>query len=206
MNAVNYPVFANEIDEAVKELNRVTCQTRHVQKNLLRHNLSCDDFQLYMKNVQATFAWWCGNTYVGRHKDESLSSAFQRFFDALYDFLLFCKDSDVSDLQALADKALYCGTLYRYLGYEYHEGSESEYNDWVEPEYSDIYVSWSKLPEIPYIEKKLESHITYLTCTVTAVHYGIDLSGFGVGRPNEAEVVFPTLESAGVQIERRIKQ
>lgn len=205
MNAVIYPVFANEIDEVVKELNRVICQTRHVQKNLPRHNLSYDDFELYMKNIQATFSWWCGNTYVGRHKDNSLSSAFQRFFEAIYDFLLFCKDSDISDLQALADKALYCGTLYRYLGYEYHEGFKSEHDDWVEPEYNNIYVSWSKLPVVPYIESKLESHITHLTCTATSAHYGIDLFGFGVGRPNEAEVVFPTLESAGIQIVRWVK-
>lgn len=205
MNAVNYPVFADEIDEAVKELNRVTCQTRHVQKNLPRHNLSYDDFELYMKNVRATFAWWCGNTYVGRHKDESLSSAFQRFFEAIYEFLLFCENSWDSNLQALAAKTLYCGTLYRYLGYLICEGCESEHDNWVEPEYSNIYVSWSKLPVVPYIESKLESHITHLTCTATAAHYGIDLSGFGVGRPNEAEVVFPTLKSAGIQIERRVK-
>ena len=105
----------------------------------------------------------------------------------------------------MADKALYCGTLYRYLGYEYHEGCESEHDDWVEPEYSDFYVSWSKLPEISYIEGKLESHVTHLTCNATPVHYGIDLSAFNAGRPNEAEVVFPTLESSKIQVKRLVR-
>ncbi len=194
MNKVNYPVFDDQIDERVREINRVTNQIHNVEKQIRNNNLSIDDYNCCFGNVCETLLNWTGHTYVGRNKDKILEKAFQSFFENLYEFLVYCKGNDsIELLQEFAKKALYNGTLYRYLGYDYPVENK---NEKVIPQYNNIYVSWSKNPDCSYLKTKLYGTRTELTCNVKEPFYGIDLEAFDVSQGDEAEVVFPTIEKA----------
>lgn len=203
MNRAEFPSWDNDA-KAINEINRVTAQIKTVQKKLPTNDIMYydDDFKFFSENVSQALNYWTSYTYVGRKKDKSIQKAFQVFFEALYDFLLFCQREDNSfchPLKDRADKALYRGTLYRYLGH----GSCNEKNieERIEPEYNDIYVSWSKKPNNHYIQSKLYGTMTFLTCEIPEPYYGIDLEAFGVVRGDEAEVVFPTLQETLTSIE-----
>ena len=100
-------------------------------------------------------------------------------------------------LKSFSDEVLYRGSLYRYLG----KGSAEENADKrIEPQYDNIYVSWSKQPKNYYIESKLYGTMTLLTCKIDEPYYGIDLEAFGVVRGEEAEVVFPTIKETITEI------
>lgn len=196
MNKAIFPMWDNEADKALNEINRVTAQIKTVQKKLPTNDIMCgdDDFNIFIENVCLTLNYWTGHTYVGHKKGKSIQKAFQVFFEALYDFLLFCQREDKSFLQPLkdlADDALYQGTIYRYLG---HCSDDNDAERKVEPEYNCIYVSWSKKPNNHYIQGKLYGTKTLLTCVVSEPFYGIDLEAFGVVKGDEAEVVFPTVK------------
>ena len=77
---------------------------------------------------------------------------------------------------------------------------EENANKRVEPQYNNIYVSWSKQPQNHYIENKLYGTMTLLTCKVDEPYYGIDLEAFGVVRGQEAEVVFPTIKETITEV------
>lgn len=183
-------------DKALNEINRVTAQIKSVQKKLPTNDIMYgdDDFKIFIDNVCQTLNYRTGHTYVSRKKDKSIQKAFQAFFETLYDFLLFCKREDKSfpySLKDLADNALYCRTIYRCLR---HCSVDKDTESKVEPEYNNIYVSWSKKPNNSYIQSKLYGTITRMTCAISEPYYGIDLGAFGVGKGDEAEVVFPTVE------------
>lgn len=196
MNKASFPMWDNEADKALNEINRVTAQINSVQKKLPTNDIMYgdDDFKIFYHNVFQTLNYWTGHTYVGNKKGKSIQKAFQAFFEALYDFLLFCQREDKSflhPLKDLADDALYWGTVYRYLG---HCSDDNDTESKVEPEYNDIYVSWSKKPNNHYIQSKLYGTKTLMTCVIAEPYYGIDLEAFGVVRGDEAEVVFPTVK------------
>lgn len=203
MNKVAFPQWANETEKAVNEIYRVTSQIRSVKKKLSMNGIMCGDenFDIFFNNVCQTLNFWTGDTYVGCKKSKSIQKAFQAFFVALYDFLLFCQREDKSFLRPLkdfADDALYRGTIYRYLG---HGSNGADADRKVEPEYNDIYVSWSKMPNNNYFQSKLHGTITLLTGVIAEPYYGIDLEAFEAARGNEAEVVFPTLAETISSIE-----
>ncbi len=203
MKRVSFPLLADETERVVNAVNCVTDQIKDVQKMLPANDIMCDDkeFQLFFYNVRNTLNFWTGNTYVGHKKDESIQNAFQAFFTALYNFLLFCRQDKhcfSHPLKAFADKALYQGTIYRYLG---HCSGKEKNHVRVEPEFNNIYVSWSKKPNNNYILSKLYGTKTLLTCNIEEPFYGIDLEVFEVVRGAEAEVVFPTLEKTLTSIE-----
>ncbi len=203
MNKVDFPLWDDEVDKALKEIYRVTAQIKSVQKKLPTKDIlySDDDFKIFFDNVCQTLNYWTGHTYVGHKKGKSMQKAFQVFFEALYDFLIFCQREDKSflhPLKVLADDALYRGTIYRYLG---HCSDDNDMESKVEPEYNGIYVSWSKKPNNPYIRSKLYGIKTLLTCVIDEPYYGIDLELFGVVKGDEAEVVFPTLQERIISIE-----
>ena len=196
MNKANFPTWDNETDKALNEINRVTAQIKSIQNKLPTNDImyNDDDFKIFIENVCQTLNYWTGHTYVGRKKGKSIQKAFQVFFEALYDFLLFCQRVDKSflhPLKDLADDTLYRGTIYRYLG---HCSDDNDTESKVEPEYNGIYVSWSKKPNNHYIQGKLCGTKTLLTCTIVEPYYGIDLEAFVVVKGNEAEVVFPTVK------------
>lgn len=196
MNKVNFPLWDDETDKVLTEINRVTAQIKNVQKKLPTNDIlyGDSDYNIFSNNVRETLNYWTGRTYVGQKKEKSIQKAFQRFFEALYDFLLFCQKEDNSflhRLKGLADDALYRGTIYRYLG---HCSGDKDTERKVEPEYNSIYVSWSKNQNNHYIQSKLYGTKTLLTCVISEPFYGIDLDAFGVVKGDEAEVVFPTVK------------
>lgn len=202
MNKTNISAICpDDIDGAVKELNRVTSQIRYVQKQLSKTMVSDNVLHVFCDNVAAVLGWWCGNTYLGQRKDCKLSMAFQRFFLTFYDFLIYCKNSSDEGLNDFARRGLYQGTVYRYLGYD--AGNRVKYTEYVNPDYNEVYVSWSKnLNFTPYMKEKLQKYVTKLECNISCDYYGIDLEGLDVSRPNEREVVFPTIESTVVSVKQ----
>lgn len=196
MNKVCFPLWNNETEKAINEINRVTAQIKNVQKKLPTNDIiyGNDNFKIFFDNVCQTLSFWTGRTYVGCKKSKSIQKAFQAFFEALHDFLLFCQREDKSflhPLKDLADDAFYQGTIYRYLG---HCSDDNDTKSKVEPEYNDIYVSWSKKSNNHYIQSKLYGTRTLLICDIIAPYYGIDLEAFGIVKGDEAEVVFPTVK------------
>lgn len=191
MNKVCFPLWENEVDKITTEIYRVTAQFKHVGKKLEKHDISHKEFELFFDNICQTLNFWTGCTHVGQKKQKALQKAFQAFFEALYAFLLNCRYLDNSMLQDFVNKSLYHGVLYRYLG---HGSVDDNIDSKIEPEYSNIYVSWSKKPQNDYIEHKLYGVMTLLTCNIMGTYYGIDLEAFGVVRGDEAEVIFPTIE------------
>ena len=62
--------------------------------------------------------------------------------------------------------------------------------------YDNIYVSWSKKPNIPKsIKDKLYGTITKITCEISGKYFAIDLMAF-FNKPinDEDEIVFPTVK------------
>lgn len=100
-------------------------------------------------------------------------------------------------LKSFSDEVLYRGSLYRHLGKGSVEGNTDKR---IEPQYDNIYVSWSKQPKNYYIESKLYGTMTLLTCKIDEPYYGIDLEAFGVVRGEEAEGVFPTIKETITEI------
>lgn len=149
------------------------------------------------QNIQNLLLKWVGSTYIGFKKPVKFKNAFQQFFISLYDLLIVMKNSDNKNLNNFANRALYQGTVYRYIGYTRH----TKINKGIVPEYNDIYVSWSKNSKNSYIESKLNGTITHMTCNIFGDVYGIDLSAFGVRLNDESEVVFPTVERYIINID-----
>ena len=191
MKKAEFPEWSNETEKIATEIYRVTSQIKSTSKKLKHRDISEESFRLFEENVYGTLDQWTGSTYVGVRKDKSVKKAFQAFFEELYRFLMDCRESDIDVLRGFAKKALYRGTLYRYLG---HGSSTEDCDRKVDPEYDGVYVSWSKKTENSYFRSKLYGTITLITCEVTEPYYGIDLAPFKVGNRNEAEVVFPTIQ------------
>lgn len=146
-------------------------------------------------DVHTICDFWTGHTYVGDNKKDVVKEAFQKFFEALMTLLLdMCQDED-NDVRKSAERLLYRGIVYRYLGH----GSPS--SDIINPIYDGIYVSWSKTKTNTYIESKLYGTMTRLTCEIKSPLYGIDLEALGCSLNQEREVVFPTLKDCVVDVE-----
>ncbi len=184
-------MWSDEVEKISSAVYQVSSQIKSAGKKLCNKDLCEIDYQMLADNILRTLNYWTGKTYVGIEKDKTVRKAFQSFFTQLYSFLMICRDSNIKELQKFAKRALYQGVLYRYLG---HGDVSEDCDSRVEPQYNDIYVSWSKNSENSYIESKLYGVITLIECEVSGNYYGIDLGAFGVVRGNEAEVVFPTIK------------
>lgn len=199
MNQVVFPNWSDDVDSVVVELIRVCNQIDSTVRAIKRKSVMLEQLSELELNIRTTLSWWTGNTYIGVEKDIKLKKAFQRFYISFYDFLLVCRDSDIDILRCFADKVLYQGTVYRYLGYS----SNSRLSK-AEPknvEFDGIFVSWSKNASISYIESKLCGTLTRITCNISGDKYGIDLTAFGLSRGDESEVVFPTLKEYVTNVE-----
>lgn len=191
MNRVSFPLWDNEDDKCVNEINRVTNQMKSVGRKLKRNDIAPDEFEVFFDNVCQTLLFWTGRTYIGCKKSKICQNAFQSFFETLYIFIMICRELKSSSFREFAESVLYRGTLYRYLG---HGLVNACINEKVKPQYNNTYVSWSKNPKNHYVESKLYGTMTIVICEVNEPYYGIDLNAFGVVRGEEAEVVFPTIK------------
>lgn len=163
MNKVVFPFWNDEVNKAITEIYRVKNQMQNVGVRLKTNDISNEDFSVFLDNVYETLKYWTGHTYIGQKKDKALQKAYQTFFEALYESLFICRELGNPMLKSFSDEVLYRGSLYRYLG----KGSAEENTDKrIEPQYDNIYVSWSKQPKNYYIESKLYGTMTLLTCKI----------------------------------------
>ena len=195
-----------EIEKTIKGINDVSNQIRGVIKHPERIvGFKDNKIQLLLENIREVLLYWTGNTYIGSPKAEKLKKVFNDFFCELYNFIWFViKDTHFTeDFQiALHDKALFQGTVYRYLGYSSDEYQKHKDNiQLVEPVYDNVYVSWNKESGNNYLSGKLYGPITQIECNISGDYYGIDLAFFGVCRGEEQEVVFPTIKDTLTKIE-----
>ncbi|MGL5259566.1 MAG: hypothetical protein ACRC7V_05600 [Lachnospiraceae bacterium] len=111
----------------------------------------------------------------------------------------------------MAEFMVFRGTVYRYLGIADSRNYRKKIK--VEPEYNEIFVSWSKTEQNSYIESKLYGPRTWMQEKIEESDFGIDIHGFElwcekwldrvyfITRGNEKEIVFPTYERCIVQKE-----
>lgn len=198
MKRIEYPAWDDDVGLIIDIINEVTSQISRVITLIEKqdkYSLEIDDL---LTNLVETLNYWTGHTFVGCEKNEGLKQAFQLFFEELLRFLILCQGGKDSYLRDFANGALFQGTVYRYLGCGFYDGSTRPA---VIPKYDGIFVSWSKVPQNTYLENKLYGTITKLTCLIDKEYYGIDLEPFGVVRGDESEVVFPTIEQTIKHIE-----
>lgn len=184
-------------------------------KERLTHDFIQDDLLTIIGGMDSVLLSWTGDTYVGRKKSAEMEMLYQSFFVTIYKFLMFCKEnaSQLSDLEKdLAEKILYQGIVFRYLGKS--DVRNYKRKEIVMPEYNNIYVSWSKTEKNPYIESKLRGPITWLKAEIHKSYYGIDIHGFElwcqewlggssfITRGEEKEVVFPTIEDCMIEVKQ----
>lgn len=186
------------------KLVKISEQMLSVEEMFDAHRLPSEcNIKTLFDNISDALHKWTGSTYVGVKKDKKLENAYKTFFDAFYKLLTCFVQAD-EKYRKIADRILFNGTLYRYLG---HSSGDNEYCSPVEPEYNGIWVSWSKddVRDIPYFNTKLYGVKTFLVCE-TGKLKGIDLSGWdalfdtNIVRPSESEVVYPTIKESMVDV------
>lgn len=202
MEQYDYPMWADQYKESADITHRISCQIRTATKRITKDNVTYDQAKILFTNIINAIKYWTGSTYVGSKKQPELEKAFQAFFKALYDFVLAFKEIDKPAFQESADMILYRGTVFRYLGHHSYDNNEGK----IEPVFNDIYVSWSKEADNPYIESKLHGTMTWMSAEIQEPYYGIDLEGLEeaiyrlvdidcrLTRGNEREVVFQTIK------------
>lgn len=188
-----------------KKIKRIALQIDEFLDDMKRkhHRLTDNDLKTLFENIIQVLSKWTGGTWVGCRKDEELSASFQMFYDKLYVFIVMFRYQCKLGAK-LAEKVLYQGKLYRYLG---HSSGSADYNSRVKPEYNDIWVSWSKkdVRDNGYFGSKLYGTKTVLICNVTE-KMGIDVGGFdevfgtNLVRGEESEVVYPTFKDAVIEV------
>ena len=189
--------YIDDMEENCKKIKLVAQQMKDLLQILENGNMfSARSMNTLYNNIVEVLLNWTGNTYVGCIKEDILKYAYQEFFETLYEFLINCRRLPEKELQNFANDVLYRGPLYRYLGHGNTENCDVQ----IEPEYNDIWVSWSKTDKNFYIESKLYGKYTKLSGH-TGTIYGIDLTAFGVSKCEEKEVVYPTIKNCIDKIE-----
>ena len=166
-----------DLQSDCKNIKKIASQIDEFIKDIRRKKpvLTNDDFKILIDNIYQVLSKWTGRVR--------------------------CRNSLGSEM---AEKMLYSGRLYRYLG---HPSGSDDYDSRIEPEYNDIWVSWSKrdVRTIGYFDSKLFGIKTVLICEVTD-KMGIDIGGFDemfgthLVRGEESEVVYPTFKDAVIDV------
>ena len=194
MEEIKLSPWLEYADSNSKEIYRVSNQLGNIVNKLNKHGIDqliAVDCGKLMNNIAEVVSHWTQNTYVGYRKRENLKKAYQSFYENLYKFLQFFRYTNCGFYSDLAKESLYQGILYRYLGH----GSEIDnIHEKINPEFNNIYVSWSKNKTSTYLEGKLNGTITKVTCIVKGNYWGIDLKPLGIVCMGEDEVVFPTIK------------
>lgn len=184
-------LFIDEYNKIANRIHAVALEIGiYIQKRKII-NFDYDSFEIMYKKCTCVIQNWVGYTYVGEKKHEIIKNAFQHFFQMFYRLLVFFKNESNEPIEIeLANKGLYQGKLYRYLGTSLNSRKKSK----IIVEYNDIYVSWTKQEHVDYLESKLHSNYIIISCEIKEPYYGIDLHNLGIGRDFEQEVVFPTIK------------
>lgn len=163
-------------------------------------------------SIAEALSYWSGETYVGCKKDSITQNIFQNFFEYLNSLIKYLSDNEEQLMKIEKDfikKIKYKGIVYRYLGH----GDLTECKKRINPEYNNIWVSWSKEKYNSYLETKLYGKKTRLYCNINNNYYGIDLEEFQkfcaknklgnyyISRGDEREVVFPTIKELIYNVE-----
>ena len=176
--------WSNEINNHTKEIDRIL----FIDKDIVDNTIN----DLFNNHIIPVLSYWIRNTYVGERKNKILQTAFQNFFNSLYELLRKLRGYSNIEIKSFVKKALYKGILYRYLG-NLKSDKDIEYND--------IWVSWSKKKSNTYFDEKITNGKIIITCK-TKDKYGIDLTAFGMSCNNEEEVVYPTIKKTIKNIEQ----
>ena len=192
-------------------MDRVLSVMRSYENMRLENDFRNQDFKLLCHGISYALRNWCGDNWVGERKSREAEKKYQDFFLGLNRLLCFFKENRFRRTRRetqLLNHTVFTGDVFRYLG-----SSDYRNKSIIEPEYNDIYVSWSKEKENSYLESKLYGPITRLYGRITEPHFGIDISGFTsffykyydkdvlIARGTECEIVYPTLEASIYRIE-----
>ena len=190
---MNFPSSSWNIEAVINALEQTQQQIDIIQKVVCHGNIpNKENMYVFWTNTKKALRWWIECTWVGKEKCEQIKTAFQNFYLSLYQLLITFKESDKDVLRTFANEALYQGVVYRYLGYGEPCDSMVTSKKII---YNDIYVSWSKNSNVPWIKNKLYGKITKITCKISGEYYGIDIMAFFETPINkENEIVFPTIE------------
>ena len=196
----------------VEELKKFIAVVHEYIKIRLNQEFDKNELIEICAGINSILLDWTGNTYVGRKKEICEEKQYQYFFVLIHEFLKFCcsNSDDFSEMErTLAEFVMFRGTVYRYLGKSDSRNCQKKIR--VEPEYNEVFVSWSKTERNAYIESKLYGPRTWMKAEIEAPDFGIDIHGFElwcqkwlgrsyfITRGNEKEVVFPTYERCIVQ-------
>ena len=186
-------LWSEQVEEMVKGIDEATINITDYLEYRKCNNFNDIYFYDLIDDILDVLNCWVGKTYVGSEKDKKLELSFQKFFIKFMELLINFKNSELASNKEnnLANKCLFRGNVYRYLGHSESQGKNKK----IKPIYNEIYVSWSKLNKIPYIESKLYGWVTLISCEIKEPHYGIDLEALDISRSHEKEVVFPTIEN-----------
>lgn len=185
-------LFFDQIEEMVKGIDEVTSNMSRYYEYRENHIFNEFLFEDLYEDICEVLNCWVGKTSIGRKKEKILELSFQNFFINFTKLLIYFKNNALASNEEgeLSNKCLFRGKAYRYLGHNESQGKNKK----IKPIYNEIYVSWSKLNKIPYIESKLRGWMTLISCEIEEPFYGIDLDALDISRPHEKEVVFPTIE------------
>ena len=186
-------LWADDIEQLVEGIKEATLNTQNYNDIKKLSELISD--------WETVISCWTGKTYIGAAKDIDLANAYHIFFSAMMEKLILFKNSKHIRERDVANRFLYQGTVYRYLGYDcdtYHQLSKPQ--EFIQPIFDNIYVAWSQNKENNEVEKELYGPKTHLTCEIKGTQYGIQLSKAGLSKTNEYEVVFPTIKNCITEI------
>lgn len=197
MMVIAFSDYYSEFIRQSDDICLVARQIDELRNRILQGKNFNDISEVVIKNIQNLLFKWTGNTYIGEKKPDKFQRAFQSFFCSLYKLLIAMRETANKQMNEIANKALYQGRVYRYLGHS----EKDEQIGRISPDYNGVYVSWSKKERVAYIKSKLYGPKTYMTCDISKDFFGIDLAAFGIENETEAEVVFPTLRECIVDIQ-----
>ena len=103
--------------------------------------LNAKDFNSAIRNVPIVINNWIRNRPIGDKSNEKLMKAYNKFFIAYKNWLLYFKNNSNTPAQYKQEisNILYCGSIYRLICSGYDSNS-------IDVIRNDIYVSWLSIP------------------------------------------------------------
>ena len=186
-------------------ISNATFEIEMYRKNRATNTYHKKYFLSLFDKIGTVLSEWTGKTYIGEPKNKKVEQAFQNFFSAIKNLIIFF-DSIAPQLSHKEKQFIksikYFGVIYRYLGHNTPNNNAS-----IEIKYNNIFVSWSKNKANPYFESKLYGEKKRLYCKIPYNDFGIDLEGLksyfdklkisgSFSKNTEREVVYPTIKEA----------